>query len=208
MLVALTATEFPAGPSVSTRFAACHIEWFPTRFPRCHGFEGSASPMLSPEVQKLTSNPRNSPSVPGPLHVQPKNGATKLPLCGASIVGIEAVAFMELCYARSQSMRIHSSRKKIPELVSSVRTKAGPIEVTDPARRERDLLAKIIQLGRHFLSTDASYNLSVQKGVPKNFRSQALAVVNSMALPITCISSHRWEIATKPSNESPKCRLD
>ena len=79
VLVALTATEFPAGPSVSTRFAARHIEWFPTRFPRCHGFEGSAGPKQSLEVQKLTSNPRNSPSVPGPLHVQPKNGATKLP---------------------------------------------------------------------------------------------------------------------------------
>jgi hypothetical protein len=62
-------------------------------------------------------------------------------------------------------MHIHSSRKKIPELLSSVRTKADPIEVTDPARRERGLLAKIIQLGRHFLSTDASYNLSVQKRV-------------------------------------------
>jgi hypothetical protein len=57
---------------------------------------------------------------------------------------------MELCYARSQSMRILSSRKKIPELVSSVRTKAGPIEVTDPARRERDLLAKIIQTWQAF----------------------------------------------------------
>jgi len=79
ILVALTATEFPARPSVSTRFAACHIEWFPTRFPRCHGFEGSAGPKQSLEVQKLTSNPRNSPSVPGPLHVQPRNGATKLP---------------------------------------------------------------------------------------------------------------------------------
>jgi hypothetical protein len=52
-------------------------------------------------------------------------------------VSIEATAFMELCYARSQSMRIHSSRKKIPELVSSVRTKAGLIEVTDTARRNR-----------------------------------------------------------------------
>jgi hypothetical protein len=70
---------------------------------------------------------------------------------------------MELCYARSQSMRIHRSRKKIPELVSSVWTKAGPIEVTDPARRERDLLAKIIQLGRHFLSTDALVQLVSSK---------------------------------------------
>jgi hypothetical protein len=57
-------------------------------------------------------------------------------------------------------MRIRSSRKKILELVSSVQTKAGRIEVTDTARSERDLLAKIIQLGRHSRSTDASYNLS------------------------------------------------
>jgi hypothetical protein len=68
-------------------------------------------------------------------------------------------------------MRIHSSPKKIPELVPQFGQKLGLIEVTDPARRERDLLAKIVQLGGHFLSTDASYNLSVQKGVPKNFRS-------------------------------------
>jgi hypothetical protein len=34
-------------------------------------------------------------------------------------------------------MRIHSSRKKIPELVSSVLTKTGLIEVTDTARRNR-----------------------------------------------------------------------
>jgi hypothetical protein len=27
-------------------------------------------------------------------------------------------------------------------------------------------------------------------------------------LQSTCISSHRWEIATKPANKSPKCRLD
>ena len=78
-LVALTATEFPACPSVSTRFTACHIGWFPAWFPRCHGVEGSAGPKQSLEVQKLTSNPRNSPSFPGPLSVQPRNGATKLP---------------------------------------------------------------------------------------------------------------------------------
>ena len=78
-LVALTATEFRAGPSVSTRFTACHIVWFPTRFPKCHGVEGSAGPKQSLEVQKFTSNPRNSPSFPGPLPVQFRNGATKLP---------------------------------------------------------------------------------------------------------------------------------
>jgi hypothetical protein len=53
VLVALTATEFPAGPSVSTRFAACHIEWFPTRFPkvpRVRRIRGSEAVPGSPET--------------------------------------------------------------------------------------------------------------------------------------------------------------
>ncbi len=110
-LVALTATEYSSGPSVSTWFTTCHIRRFPTRFPRRNGFEGSAGPKQSLEVQKLTSNPSDSPSVRCPLPTEPRKGATKLPRCGASIVGIEATAFMELCYARFQSMCIRNSRK-------------------------------------------------------------------------------------------------